>query len=177
MAKTLIKGALLGGILLFFWNFISWTFIPWHTATMKRFTDEGAAVAALRANAPGSAVYVYPTEDATPEQVASGPTVFLSYSAASSGSMTQPLIFSFLQQLIAAGLVTALLLRTRGLTYWGRVGFVTLAGFTAGIVCFLPPWIWFKFAADYTMVMLADVTLSGFLLGLVLAKWASPEPA
>jgi hypothetical protein len=177
MAKPLIKGALLGGILLFFWNFISWTLLPWHTATMKRFSDETGAVTALRANAPKSAVYVYPTEGATPEQVAAGPTVFVSYSTGSSGSMAQPLIFSFLQQLLVAGLVTALLLKTRGLSFWGRVGFVVLAAFTAGVVCFLPPWIWFKFAPDYTLVMLADLTLSGFLLGLVLAKWASPEPA
>jgi hypothetical protein len=177
MAKTLIKGALLDGIVLFVWNFISWTLIPWHTATMKRFSDEAGAVAALRANAPSSAVYVYPTEGATPEQMASGPTVFVSYSTGGFSGMTQPLICAFLLQVIIAGLVTALLSKTRGLTFWGRVGFVVLAAFTAGVVCFLPPWIWFRFAADYTLVMLADLTLSGFLLGLVLAKWASPEPA
>ena len=177
MAKTLIKGALLGGIVLFIWNSASWTLIPWHTATMHRFSDEASTVAALRANAPRSGVYVFPTEGATPEQAQAGPTVFLSYCTGGSGSMTKPLILSFLLQVIAAFLVTALLLRTRGLSFWGRVGFVTLAAFTAGVVCFLPPWIWFRFAADYTLVMMADLTFSGFLLGLVLAKWASPEPA
>lgn len=176
MAKPLIKGALLGGILLFLWGFISWTLLPWHTATMKRFSDEAGVVATLQANAPRSGVYVFPTEGATPEQMTAGPTIFLSYSIGGAASMTG-LIFAFLLQVLVAGLVTALLLKTRGLTYWGRVGFVTLAAFTAGVVCFLPPWIWFKFAADYTLVMLADLTLSGFLLGLVLAKWASPEPA
>ncbi len=176
MAKPLIKGALLGGILLFIWGFLSWTLLPWHKATMKRFSDEAGVVAALQANAPQSGVYVFPTEEATPEQMTAGPTVFLSYNTGSSAS-TMGLIFAFLLQVLIAGLVTALLLKTRGLTYWGRVGFVTLAAFTAGVVCFLPPWIWFKFAADYTLVMVADLTLSGFLLGLVLAKWASPEPA
>lgn len=178
MAKTLIKGALLGGIVLFFWSFLSWTVLPWHTATMHPFTDEAAVVDALKANAPSSGVYVYPTEKATPEQAKAGPTVFLSYCTNGFDSMVMPLILNFLLQVLIAGLVTALLFRTRGLkTYWGRVAFVTLAAFTAGVVCFLPPWIWFHFAADYTLVMLADLTVSGFVLGLVLAKWASPEPA
>ncbi|HEV8583229.1 MAG TPA: hypothetical protein VGX68_29525 [Thermoanaerobaculia bacterium] len=178
MAKTLIKGALLGGIVLFLWNFISWTAIPWHNATMHRFTDDTQVTAALRENAPRSGVYVYPTEeDSNSEQPVGGPTIFLAYSTTGDASMTRPLILSFLLQVIIAGLVTALLYRAKNLTYWGRVAFVTFAAFTAGVVCFLPPWIWFRFATDYTLVMLADLTVGGFLLGLVIAKWASPEPA
>ena len=177
MAKPLIKGALLGGILLFIWGSLSWTVLPWHKATMNRFSDEAAATAALQANAPRSGIYVYPPPDTPEAKAQAGPTVFLAFCTHGSGSMAQPLILNFLLQVIAAGLVTALLLKTRGLSYWGRVGFVTLAAFTAGVVCLFPNWIWFRFATDYTLVMLADLTLSGFLLGLVLAKWASPEPA
>jgi hypothetical protein len=177
MAKPLIKGALLGGILLFIWGSLSWTLLPWHTMTMHRFSDEAAAVNALRANAPSSGIYVYPTPETPEEAAQAGPMVFLAYCTGGPGSMAKPMILNFLLQILVAGLVTALLLKTRGLTFWGRVGFVTLAAFTAGVVCFLPPWIWFKFATDYTLVMLADLTISGFLLGLVLAKWASPEPA
>lgn len=177
MVKPLIKGALLGGILLFIWGSLSWTVLPWHKATMHRFSDEAAVASALRANAPRSGVFVYPTPDTPEAQAQAGPMVFLAFCTHGPGSMAQPLILNFLLQVLVAGLVTALLLKTRGLTFWGRVGFVTLAAFTAGVVCFLPPWIWFRFAADYTLVMLADLTFSGFLLGLVLAKWASPEPA
>jgi len=175
MAKTLIKGALLGGILLFVWGNVSWLMLPWHDMTLHAFSDENAVLTALQANAPSSGIYTYPGPKTT--SAAAGPRAFLAYCTGASASMAPSIIAYFLLQVLVGLLVTALLLRTRGLSYWGKVGFVTLAAFTASVVCFGPFSIWWHFATDFQLVEIADVTISGFLLGLVLAKWASPEPA
>ena len=41
-----------GGAILFAWSFISWMVLPWHNATLKKFTSEETVSLALLDNAP-----------------------------------------------------------------------------------------------------------------------------
>jgi hypothetical protein len=58
--KYLLYGTLAAGIALFVWQTISNVAIPWHQATIKTFTNNAAAVDAIRANTSGNGVYTAP---------------------------------------------------------------------------------------------------------------------
>ena len=188
MAKRLVLGALLGGLVLFVWGAISWMVLPWHEAALNRFTDEDAVASTITASAPRPGIYVYPgmpPADGSPEERAAaeqasmakmerGPIIFVSYDPAGMTSMAMPMICNLLTQILGALLVTWLLNKTSGLSYWGAVLFVVVAALAAGVVAVLPEWIWWHFSTTYVMGQIADLVIGGFLSGLVIAKVGRP---
>ena len=56
----LVKGALIGGAILFLWGMVSWMLIPWHSATLLKFTNECEVACTLQNNTPKSGVYMLP---------------------------------------------------------------------------------------------------------------------
>src|SRR5437762_2784297 len=62
MVKQLALGAILGGIVLFFWSAIAWMLIPWPGEPLRSFTNDDAVIAAIKANAPKSGNYLLPNE-------------------------------------------------------------------------------------------------------------------
>ncbi len=176
MAKKLILGAVLGGLVYFVWGFLSWTLLPWHVATMGSFADQDAVVSTLTANTQGRGIYIYPPEGdqsaAGQEKMAQGPLVFVSIDDRGMPSMGPPIVRSIVIQIVGALLVTWLLLQATGLSYGRRVLFVTVFGLVAGWLCYLPPWNWFGFATGYTVVAILDMVIGSLLAGLVIA-WAA----
>ena len=59
--------------------------------------------------------------------------------------------------------------------YWSRVGFVGLLGLLTGIMVDGNYWNWMFFAADYSLVMLADRTVGWLLVGLLLGAIIRPD--
>ncbi len=188
MSRSLVKGGLLGGLALFLWGAVSWTVLPWHDMATNTFTNEAALAQAILANAPKPGVYFMPNAHhepgATPEQkkaamaaaeqrMEKGPVVFASVRLAGMSSMAPFLITGIVISILGATLGTYLLLKTQGLGYFGKVGFLTLFALTAGVVCFLPFWNWFGFSTAYTLVSIVDLVIGWFLAGLVIARVAS----
>ncbi len=186
MAKSLVLGALLGGLVAFAWSTVSWMMLPWHETTMLNFQDEDAVVRAIVDNAPASGVYFAPggagkgltreqadaANQAAMEKMKQGPIVFATVQRRGMASMAGPMVAQFLILAVAALLVTWLVLKTRGLDYWGKVQFVTVASLAAGVVRDLPNWNWWGFSTGYTLVQIADVVVTGFIAGLVIARVA-----
>ncbi len=185
MARPLLIGGLVGGVVLFVWGAVSWMVLPWHNMTLNTFTNEDHVASVLNANTPNSGVYVYPGEaheaglsddeqakahERAMEKMKQGPFVFVSYNKGGVASMATPMMFGFLNQVLVALLITGLLLCTKISCYWSRVGFVVGVTFTAGVLCHVPYWNWWGFSAGYTAIMIADLIVAGLLLGLVLAK-------
>jgi hypothetical protein len=178
MAKKLILGGLLGGAVLWVWGWVSWMAVPWHMMVLERFTDEDAVAAAVSANIHGKGIYVYPGHDpsgdeaAMMEKMERGPIFFAAVDDQGFTGMGKPMAVGFLLQVLAALLVTWVVLKTHGLTYWGKVCFVAVLALTAGVVSHLSYWNWMGFGTSYTLVMVADLVVSGVLAGLVIAKVA-----
>lgn len=183
--RSLWKGALFGGLVLFVWGFISWTVLPWHNATFSTFGDEDEVARVLAANTAGRGIYLYPGEHhqpgLTPEQQAAaeervrqkaeaGPFIFVSLDDRGMSSMTRPLVTGLVYQILGALVLTLIVVRCRESAYWERVGIVVLAVLAAAILCFLPPWNWFGFDTAYTVVSILDLVVAGLLAGLVIAK-------
>jgi len=174
MAKKLVLGTVLGGLVLFVWSAISWMVLPWHNATIHPLTDGDAVAKVVAANAPESGVYGYPvqTDPDAEAKMQAGPFLFIAYKTGGMSSMATPLLEHFLTLLVVAFLATWLVGKAAGLTYWGRVKFITIMGFTAGVFCILPNWTWMGFDCSYVMAEMADTTIGAFLSALAIAKVA-----
>lgn len=86
------------------------------------------------------------------------------------GSFTRGLVIQLLSLMVAAFLLTWLLLQTSGLSYARRVAFLAVAGLAASVIVDLPNWNWWGFSGAYTAVNLADSMMTWLLAGLVIAK-------
>jgi len=61
MLKSLVLGAILGGLTAFIWSFISWSFLPWHQKQLRSFQNEDEVTAIIASHAPESGNYLLPT--------------------------------------------------------------------------------------------------------------------
>jgi hypothetical protein len=187
MIKTLIKGALGGGAALFLWGMASWMLLPWHRTTLHKFQNEEAVAQAISASvSQGPGIYNYPNaysaepgateeqkkaqQQAGMEKRRAGPLIFVAFRDKGMPSMAKPMAVSFLIQVLAALLVTALVLTAPGLSFTGRVGFCASFALAAGAACHLPYWNWWGFSGSYTLVSIADLVVGWSLAGVVIAK-------
>jgi hypothetical protein len=189
MLKSLVLGAVLGGITAFAWSFISWELFPWHEKQLRSFQNEDEVLAIIASHAPQSGNYLLPTgppeEGLTSDQkkaaqeirmqkMQKGPLMFAAIRKEGFGSFPKTLITQVLYQMLAALLLTWMLLQTAGLSYARRVAFVAVAGLAASVIADLPNWNWWGYSGAYTAVSLIDYTLTWLLAGLVIAKVAHP---
>lgn len=168
-----MKAGVLGGIVVFAWCAISWMVLPWHTSTMHNFTDTKAVVDVIQANITNSGVYFMPTmtktETAAEATPVVEPIIFAAVRMEGQSSMVKPMVIGLITDIVAATLVAWLLMLASGLSYWGRVRFVTIFGLAAGIVGQVPNWNWLGFDAMFTLVQMADLVIGWYFAGLVLA--------
>lgn len=191
MSRPLIFGAALGGIVVFIWSFVSWTILPWHTADLLRFTNEGEVAAVLAGNMHGDGLYTLPamppnysTMSAEQKKAADaqmdadmkrGPVVYglvRSGYGVNIGKMMGAAIFF---DVLAALLVTMLVLKIGG-TYAGRVSFIVTIALAVSLIAFVPNWVWFGYPSRWVLTMMADTLVAWLLAGLVIAKVAVMKP-
>ncbi|MEZ4752532.1 MAG: hypothetical protein R3B54_18435 [Bdellovibrionota bacterium] len=84
--------------------------------------------------------------------------------------MGRTMLLSFVIQILAAILISFLLLQTSGLAYGKRVLFVAITALAANVICQFPYWVWWGFGTSFTLVTLLDITIGWTLAGLAMAK-------
>lgn len=174
MKKKIMQCALIGGLILFAWGFISWMVLPWHQMNFKKFKDEAQVQNVIRDAAVGSGVYVLPhccnrTEE-DHARAHQGPTMFAVVRMEGHHMSTSHLVISLLTQILGAAVITWMLLQTKIKEYQKRVFFVTTAGFLVGLLGLVPSWNWWGVSTGYTIVLWLDLIIGWFLAGLVLAR-------
>src|ERR1700682_5325431 len=188
MLKSLVLGAVLGGLTAFLWSFISWELIPWHEKQLHSFQKEDEVSAIIASHAPQSGNYLLPTgppeeglsgdqkkaaQEIRMQKMQKGPLMFAAIRKEGFGSFPKVLITQLLCQMFAALLLTWLLLQTTGLSYVRRVAFLAVCGLAASVIADLPNWNWWGYSGAYTAVNVVDYTLTWLLAGLVIAKVAN----
>jgi hypothetical protein len=191
MSKSLILGAVLGGVTAFIWSFISWDLLPWHENQLHSFQNEDEVIAVIASHAPQSGNYLLPTgppeeglsadqkkaaEEIRMQKMQKGPLVFAAIRKEGFGSFPKTLLIQLLYQMFAALLLTWMLLQTSGLGYTRRVAFLGVAGLAVSVIADLPNWNWWGYSGGYVAVNLIDYTVTWLLAGLVIAKVAKPQP-
>ena len=148
---------------------------------MEGFEDEEAARATFRSMATsGDGVYVIPSPSAAMDEVAQeeharklqeGPYVFMNVAVGGMKGTMGPLMgMGFIMNLVGAVAFTWLLTLTSGLSYWGKVAFVTVGATADGFLGLFPYHNWWSFPADFIFIGILDITIAWFLSGLWMAK-------
>ena len=190
MAKSLILGTILGGLVAFIWSSLSWEVLGWHEKTMRGFQNQDEVSAVIASHATADGTYLLPwmpsTQGMSAEQkkqamaeliakMQKGPIMFAAVRRGGFGSYARGIVVQVLSLMAAAFLLTWLLLHTSGLSYAGRVAFLGVCGLAASVIVDLPNWNWWGFSGAYTAVNLVDSTITWILAGLVMAKVVKPR--
>ena len=180
MMQKLVKCGIAGGIVLFLWGMIAWTVLPWHQMHMLKFKDEARVARVIMENTPKSGIYLLPNMMDLPKDsqalmaardaMRQGPFMFASVSLEGKDpNMALPMFKGFILKIIAACLVTWLLMQTK-LNYNKRVGFVTMVGIVIGIMGTLPHTFWLGFPLGFSIACMFEIIFGWFFAGLVIAK-------
>ncbi|MHC4216850.1 MAG: hypothetical protein ACYSU7_00180 [Planctomycetota bacterium] len=184
--------AVIGGVVLFVWAFISWMFIPWHM--MGALPNQEAVRAVLRDGGAESGIYHVPmmdhetyaglsdeekgaAEDVFTEQYKEGPVGLLLYKAEGQSPMSVVTLFiGFVLEVLVAAVAAILLSMAApalpGLG--GRIGFVMLLGVFTIVAANLMNWNYMHYPFRFTMEVAADGLVASLLLGVVLAIIIKP---
>lgn len=193
MLQRLALGGLFGGVVMFVWAAVSWLTLPWHETTLLKFSDEQAVAEAIVANAPQSGVYLLPNPqkfaqgadeaeqlrylDDAAARMRQGPFMFSSVQREGADvDDPVPFILSLVTRVVAALLMTGLVLVAARRGYWRRVAFLGSLGVLTGLLAVFPTWNWWKFDSVFTLVNFADYVIQALLAGLVIAGIVG-EPA
>lgn len=186
MARQLLLGSMLGGLVLFAWGAISWMVLPWHEQTLEAFSDEPAVAAAISAHALRDGIYILPNPHRHPDntgekqkqarekdalqRMKQGPFVFLAVTRAGSDpDNPAPFLRSILVQIVIAGLVTGLVIISHIGSFSLKVIFISALGLLGGLMVYVPLWNWWTFSSSFTLTGMADLVISFFFAGLVIA--------
>jgi hypothetical protein len=160
--KSRVYGTLAAGITLFVWQTISNVAIPWHAATVKAFTNNAAAIQAIRAAAPTNGVY------AAPEGVLAAVSLTPDM-ADKSKSMGPNMLKQIVIDLFAALLLCVVIERIGIGKKRDTALTLALAGLAAGVIKEMSDWNWYGFATGYAIVNEIDLTIQFALAGIVIA--------
>ncbi|MBP9841735.1 MAG: hypothetical protein KBC64_04850 [Simkaniaceae bacterium] len=172
MKSGVIKGAILGGVVVFIWMLVAWMVLPWSGASMRKFKCESEVTEMMMRNCPRDGVYMFPFKD---DGVNQSPYVLATVKL--NGNPLNPWAFisSLVTQIVGVGMIGYLLSKTRRMTYPGRVAFVTLAGIAVWVLGIVPEWTWCALPAAFVLNLLVNYGIGYFLAGLVVAKCVRAE--
>ncbi len=187
MAKILI-GGVVGGIVIFFWGFVSHMHLPIGDMGMQAVPNENALAAAMKADVPGPGLYFVPGRDmskaqsqeemqAHAEKVTKGPYGFMViYPAGRDASLGKRLPIELGTNVVCALLAAVLVSQLRP-GFIVRVACVTLIGLLASLMTCVPFWNWYGFPTDFTLAQITEHTVGWLLAGIALAAIVRPAAA
>jgi len=193
MVKSLVLGALLGGIVAFAWSAVSWTMLTWHNPTMNSFTNEEAVAKVLAENAPVGGMYWLPgvppgydkmkgdekkaAEKLMEDRMKTMPFVYGVVQPHATFDMPKQMGAGLLFDILGALLITMLVMKTGGMSYMGRVMFIVTIALAVGVIAVVPGWVWWHYGTSWTVIGMLDILIAWFLAGLVIAKVGAPRTA
>jgi hypothetical protein len=191
MSTRILLAGILGGIVMFVWNFVAHDLLPLGEMGVRLIPNEDAVTSALQTNlGDNSGFYVFPSGGLTPgatreqkgaamkkaeEQMAAGAGGVLVYRPKRIFNFPKRLVIQFATDVAEALLAVFLLAQTRITGFGGKVGFVLTAGILAAITTNVPYANWYGFPKTFTLAQMV-MTVVGFLLvGIVAGVIIKPR--
>jgi hypothetical protein len=180
-----VKSGIVGGIVFFVWQIISWMVLPWHMMTIHHLDNPRTVASAVVENMPTEcgpyAVpnFYYPgNENVSEEQLQndvdrgiSRPLLFIAAHPKDANPRSPAVFIGLLiVYIITGGLISYLMSHMHNFRYMKRVVLVTLFGLTMGIMSYFPFCFWWGVSAGFVTVMVLDLVIGWFLAGLVMMK-------
>ena len=191
MRSRIAVAGLAGGLVLFFWGFLSHVVIGLGDAGMSALPEPADATLAdtLRAQAVPSGMYFIPGVDmkrireaevksAWEAKIRQGPTALVVVHAGPGEPMSSgQLVREFLTDVVIALIAAMLLSCTAGCctTLLCRVGFVSALGLLLGMAHNVRYWNWYHFPPKFTIASMADYLIAMTLVGLAVALIVKPR--
>jgi hypothetical protein len=180
----LIIAALLGGLVVFAWGFVSHMMLPVGEMGHGMASNEEVVLSALQEglparegvyHVPGLAPEQYNDEAAaaayTAKALASPNAVIIYQPVGRDGmDMTPQLVKEWVTNTLSA-LLVAWVLALGAFGFGKRVAIATAMGLFAWLVVSVPYWNWYRFPTDFTLGSLIGIVVGWFLAGLVIAWW------
>lgn len=180
----LIIAAFLGGVVLFFWGFVSHMVLPVGEMGHGMANNEDVVIAALKEGLPArEGVYHVPglAPDQYEDEAASAAYATKAVANANAFIVYQPigrngldmgpqLGKEFATNLVSA-LVAAWVLSLGAFGFGKRVAIATVLGLFAWLVISVPYWNWYRFPLDFTLGAFIKAVVGWFLAGLPMAWW------
>jgi hypothetical protein len=183
----LIVAALIGGIVLFTWGFVSHMLLPVGELGLRTLpiAQQDAAIAGLKAGMTEPGIYMLPTlenmedygdqakMDALGERMKTNPYAFVAYSPdpnPAGTSMGPQLATEFATNVVSA-LIAAFIVGFAAVGYGTRVLLFTALGVFTFVTAHVPYWNWYRFPTDFTMGAAVGHVVGWFLAGLAMAWW------
>jgi len=164
-----VIAAVVAGIIMLIWGFVSWTILPWHNTDVHAFADQASTMQVMLDNAPRSGIYTIPANQADYTQ--NEPAAFVNVLKNGYGAgMGEMMGVGLIGNILMAYLAILLLSKTAGLNYSQKVAFIGLIGLLIGVAASFPYWNWFGFPTGYSLVNIIDTVITWVLAGLVIGK-------
>lgn len=175
--KKLIIGSLLGAILLFGWQSVSWTVARVHENAFRYTPNQDSVIAMLHTMLPGEGQYLVPRPDPAlshEEQVKYGETLnnkpwaVVTLHNGEVPNMVRMMLKGFLVSWVTVLLVSLIILRFDPVAKTFMSIFMSVISF--GIICFIYVWynghIWFRTPWDVLNGELVDALVGWGLCGI-----------
>ena len=181
MKRTVIT-VVLGTLILFIWNAVSWMVLPFHAQSMQTIPETAINTNTLKEQLTEDGVYHYPglpeneSEAAyqeIEEKLTAGPRITMMVYKSGSTSFFDPmnfvwnLIFNLITVILLMGIVKRLGNHSTRNILWTTIA----TGLIIGFMSDLPTMNWFMFPLEYTMANILDYLVMMTLLGLLFAKY------
>ncbi len=178
--RTLIA-AVLGGLTVFLWGFVSHMLLPLGEIGFRHDANEDAVLATMKAGLPGTGVYYLPglagekmndeaAVKAYSAKALANPGAFIVYQTEGKDGMDMGgnLAMEFASNVVAAMLLAVLM----GLVEARHRFMLALAvGVFAWLTVNVPYLNWYRFPLDFTLAALAQIVIGWALAGLVMGWW------
>jgi hypothetical protein len=191
----IIIAAIVGGLILFVWSFVSWVYIPWHM--INGLPNEQIVKRALVDSGTESGIYSLPgidhkthatlseeakkaAQDAWEAKYKEGPVALIVYRSDGMNPWSPVTMgIGFVIEVLVAAVAAILLSMAAPALpgYMKRVGFVVMLGVFVIFAATLMDWNWMHYPAGFTVGVAADGIVGAFLLGLLLAAIIRPGAA
>ena len=183
--KILLAG-ILGGTVMFIWTSIAHMFLPLGEAGISEIPNESGVLSAMQSNiGEQTGLYIFPglgvgknasrqekneAMKRMGEKMAANPSGILMYHAPGRPStFGKWLGIEFGTELLEAILVVFLLAQTAINSFFGRIGFVFVAGILAAIATNVSYWNWYGFPCVYTASYMSIQVIGFLCVGIVAA--------
>jgi len=181
--RQFLLGGLVGGILLFVWGALSWTVLPFNTASLHRASAEDALLASMKESMGAKGVYALPAmppksgvqsndeqmQKQYTERLKAGPTALVVFNPRGSEPMrTDQMIYGLVDDFLCALIGVWFLMRSTAYesSYIARVAYFGMFGVLVSFFVHLTNYNCFDYPADYTVAMTLDAVLGWIVAGL-----------
>ncbi len=185
----LITGAIVGGIILFLWGWLSWSAIPLHSASIHYINNEESVITAMNVAMDKKGVYIFPGMPSSSDPAAMeewtqkyqrGPIGMIIYDPEGSEPVVPArMILGFILGVISCFVASWFLSRSTAAasSYLARVTFCGMLGIFISLTAHLVNWNWMGYPLDYTLSWVMDAVAGWLLAGLGIAAFVKMPKA